>query len=176
VEVQAIGNLKSAVPSRLVSIPRHLLHVGLDDLPGLGVSESARAALRGLLADLPLVPNAGSSAQLVGPASVTLPCLGVLARHVGQALRDSNLAIAHDRRRLHAERGKLLFLNAQLVADALALGDERPLREAVLFVSEVTASLHALLARREAAGLASFVATPEPLSDLAHWRLVDLNG
>ena len=163
------------MPSRLVQIPRHLLHAGLDDLPGLGVGESARAALRGLLADLPLVPDAGSSAQLVGPPSVTLPCLAVVARHVGQGLRDSNLAIAHDRRRLHTERGKLLFLSAEVLTEALAQGDERASHEAVLFVSDVAASLRVLLARREAAGLASFVTTPEPMRELVHWRLVNLN-
>ena len=162
--------------SRLVHIPRSLLHVGLDDLPGFGVNESARVALRALLADLPEVPDAASSAQLVGPPRVTLPCLAVVARHVGQGLRDRNLAIAHDLRRLRAERHKLLFVTAQALDDALAQGDERPSRETVLFVSDVLPASLVLLTSRETVGLASFVTAPEPVSELAHWRVVNLDA
>jgi hypothetical protein len=147
------------VPSRPVYIPRHLLHVSLDDLPRLGVGQSSCAALRELLADLPLVPGAGSSAQLVGPPAVALPCLAVLARHVGQGLRDSNLAMAHDRRRLHAERRKLLFLSAQALADALAQGDGVGARPP---------------GQPRGAGLVSFVTTLWPMPELAHWRQVHL--
>ena len=67
----------------LTRIPRELLHVGLDDLSTLGVPDQARAALRALLADLPRVPDASLSAQLIGSREVTLPCLAVLARHAG---------------------------------------------------------------------------------------------
>lgn len=159
---------------RLVRIPRHLLHVGLDDLANLRVPEVAHDAVRSLLADLPLVPDASSSAQLVGPPAVTLPCLVVLARHVGQGLRDSNLAVAHDRERLRVVRNKLVFLSGDALAEVLAQGDERPSREAVLFVSDTTDALRELLAARDAAGLASFVTTTVPLSHLAHWRQVQV--
>ena len=165
---------RSVVQPRLVRIPRHLLHVGLEDLASLGVPELAHDALRGLLADLPLVPDARSSAQLVGPPAVTLPCLAVLARHVGQGLRDTNLAIAHDRERLRAVRRKLVFLTGGALAEVLAHGDERPAHEAVLFVFEATAAGRDLLAARDAAGLASFVTTAAALIDLAHWHQVDL--
>jgi hypothetical protein len=165
------------VQSRLVRIPRHLLHVGLDDLSQLGVPSTARDALRALLADLPLVPDASSSAQLVGPSAITLPCLAVLARHVGQGLRDQNLAIGHeDRERLRLERAKLVFLTADALADAIAHGDERPLHEAVVFVVETTAAALPLLASRDAAGLATYVTAQAPSADLAHWRCVNLTA
>ena len=168
--------LKKRVQPRVVRIPRHLLHVGLEDLASLGVPGLARDALRALLADLPLVPDASSSAQLVGPPAVTLPALAVLARHVGQGLRDTNLAIAPDRERLRAVRRKLVFLTGEALAEVLARGDERPAREAVLFVVETTAAVRDLLAARDAAGLASFVTAAAALTDLAHWRQVDLSA
>jgi hypothetical protein len=164
------------VQPRLVRIPRQLLHVGLEDLASIGVPELAHDALRGLLAELPLVPDASSSAQLVGPPAVTLPCLAILARHVGQGLRDTNLAIAHDRERLRAGRRKLVFLTGEALAEVLAQGDQRPGREAVLFVFETTAAGRDLLAARDAAGLASFVTAAAPLTYLAHWRQVDLTA
>ncbi len=160
--------------SHLVQIPKHLLHLGLDDLSQLGVPTAARDALRALLADLPLVPDATSCAQLVGPPAITLPCLAVLARHIGQGLRDRNLAIAHDRERLSAERAKLIFLTADALAEAISQGDDRPAHEVVVFVAETTASLTPLLASRDAAGLATYVTTQSPIADLAHWRRVDL--
>ena len=158
----------------LVRIPRDLLHVGLDDLTGLGVPDQARAALRGLLADLPLVPDAALSTQLIGPRQITVPCLAVLARHVGQGLRDHNLSLAHDRARLHVERRKLAFMDAEAIAAGLASGDERPATEAVLFVVNCTPRLLDLLAARESAGLASFVTAVKALPRLAHWRTVNL--
>jgi hypothetical protein len=157
-----------------VHIPKHLLHVKLDDLSQLGVPAAARDALRALLADLPLVPDATCSAQLIGPAAIALPCMAVLARHIGQGLRDRNLAMAHDREWLAAERAKLVFLPANALAHALARGDVRPAHEAVVFVAETIAALRPLLAARDAAGLATYVTARSPIADLAHWRLVDL--
>ena len=101
----------------IVRIPRELLYVGFDDLASLGVPASAQAALRALVADLPLVPDGASSAQLIGARSVALPCLAALARHVVQGLRDHNLTLAHDRPRLRAERRKLLFYDAAAVLE-----------------------------------------------------------
>ena len=151
---------------RLVRIPRHLLHIALDDLP-----PESRAALVPLLADLPLVPDASASAQLIGPAEATLACLAVLARHVGQGLRDANLAIAHDRARLSQERHKLVFLTgAQLELD-VAGGATRPALETALFVSECSGALLELLGERHARGLVSFVTAAQPLTD---WRMIDL--
>jgi hypothetical protein len=161
---------------RLVRIPRHLLHVGLDDLGSLGVAEPARDALRGLLADLPMVPDASSSAQLIGEPAVTLPGLAVLARHVGQGLRDHNLSMAHDRARLGSERGKLVFLSHDALLEALSSRDERPGDEAVLFVSEARDPVCSLLKQRDARGLASFVTAGAPLAALAGWRTVDLRA
>jgi len=151
-----------------------LLHVELGDLGRLGVAEPAQSALRALLADLPLVPDASFSADLVGPAAVTLPCLAVLARHVGQGLRDHNLALAHDRPRLHLERRKLVFLEAAVLEDVLAAGDERPIHEAVLFVRGTTPVVLELLGQRSADGRASFVTSTSPVAALAHWRQVHL--
>jgi len=161
---------------RLVRIPRHLLRVELDDLRQLGVPEHARAALVALLADLPDVPDASARAELIGPAAVTLPCLAVLARHVGQGLRDHNLSLAHDRPRLSIERRKLVFLSAEALDEVLADGDARPAQEAALFVLGATAAILDLLSAREARGLASFVATTSPLPALGHWRHVHLDG
>jgi hypothetical protein len=158
----------------LVRIPRHLLHVSFDDLSGLGVPQPATDALRALLADLPLVPHAALSAQLIGPPQVTLPCLAVLARHVGQGLRDHNLALAHDRPRLHAERRKLAFLDAGAVMAAIANGDPRPASETVLFVVDGIPDVVDVLAAREIAGLASFVTSSAELPGLGHWRTVRL--
>jgi hypothetical protein len=128
------------------------------------------------MADLPLVPDASSSAQLIGEPAVTLPCLAVLARHVGQGLRDHNLAMAHDRARLHVERRKLVFLSHDALVEALSQRDERPTREAVLLVSEASASVCDLLEQRNRLGLASFVTAPGPLAALAGWRRIDLSG
>ena len=158
----------------LARIPRELLHVELDDLPSFGVPDSAGAALRALLADLPAVPRATDSAQLVGPRQVTLPCLAVLARRVGQGLRDHNLTLAHDRTRLQLERRKLAFLDADEVTAALARGDARPGNEAVLFVLECTSQLTDLLTARESRGLASYVTAERTLRGLAHWRRCSL--
>jgi hypothetical protein len=160
---------------KLVRIPRHLLHAELDGLSQLGVSERARDALRALLADLPLVPDASLSAVLRGPESVTLPCLAVLARHVGQGLRDYNLSLAADRPRLHLERRKLIFLEAPVLENVLATGDQRPRQEAVLFAIDTTPMVLDLLAVRDASGLASFLTSPQPVAGFAHWRQLDLN-
>jgi hypothetical protein len=160
------------VPGRLVQIPRHLLHIGFEDLGQFDVPEPKQAALRALLADLPLGPDASSSAQLVGPPEVCLPCLAVLARHVGQGLRDHNLSIAHDPTRLRVERHKLIFVDTATLLAALADGDTRLRSESVLFASNAEPELVGLLSARESAGLASFVATSRPLAALRHWRQV----
>jgi hypothetical protein len=106
---------------------------------------------------------------------VTLPCLAALARHVGQGLRDHNLSLAHDRRRLSEERRKLIFLDAEALDEILASGDERPSREAALFIVGTTPTVLDLLAERHAKGLASFLTSTAPVAALAHWRQVDLN-
>src|SRR5207302_7252805 len=123
-----------------------------DQLAEHGVSQAARDRLRSLIADLPLVPTAELSAQLIGPSEVTLPCLAVLARHVGQGLRDQNLSFAHDRARLSLERGKLIFMDGTELAQIV---DERLARETVLFVFNANSAVVDLLIEREAAGLAS---------------------
>ena len=175
--MRATGRRYAAgVDPPLVRIPRELLHVALDDLPGLGVPDAARAALRALLADLPMVPEASLSAQLIGPPAVTLPCLAVLARHVGQGLRDHNLSLAHDRPRLRLERRKLAFLDAAAVAAAHGSGDPRLATEAVLFVVNCTPTLMDLLATRESAGLATFVTATAGFPLLNHWRTVHLDA
>jgi len=156
----------------LVRIPRSLLHVSLDDLEALGVAHEARARLRALLADLPLLPTAEHSALLVGEPRLTLACLAVVARHVGQGLRDYNLSLAHDRGRLRLERRKLVFMDSAELARAVNDGDQRPIQEAVLFVSNTSGDVVSLLAEREARGLASFAAADRPLDGLAHWRTV----
>lgn len=122
------------------------------------------------------MPDAALSAQLVGPPETTLPCLAVLARHIGQGLRDHNLTLAHDRPRLRAARGKLVFLDGAALAEVVAGGDERPAREAVLCLAGATADLCQLLAAREAMQLASFVTAPAPMPCLSHWRRVHLSG
>jgi hypothetical protein len=162
------------VEPRLVRIPRPLLHFELAELPRLGVPEPARVALRELIADLPLVPDASTCAQLIGPPAVTLPCLAALARHVGQGLRDYNLRLVQDRSRLRAERCKLVFLDGDALAQLIGLGDPRPAHETVLFVAGAQPRVLDLLAQRERAGLASFVTTAVPLANLEHWRYVDL--
>ena len=144
--------------SSLVRIPRHLLHVQLDDLQDLGIAPAVHDALRALIADLPLLPGRADSAQVIGPPEVTLPSLAVLARHIGQGLRDYNLTLAGDRARLRAERRKLLFLDAESLEAALAAGDPCPAQEAVLFVGNAAPSLGDLFRTREANGLASFIA------------------
>jgi hypothetical protein len=128
------------------------------------------------LADLPLVPDASMSAQLIGPPEVALACLAVLARHVGQGLRDHNLTMAHDRAKLRSDRQKLIFLESSALLAALADGDERPLHEAVLFALNATPALAALLEERTATGLASFVTSRTPQPALGHWRTVNLGG
>lgn len=160
------------VEPRLVRIPRHLLHIEFDDLARLGIPDNKRAALRGLLADLPLLPRAEHSAQLIGAPDVTLPCLAVLARHVGQGLRDHNLSLAHDRHALRTQRQKLLFLDAAALHAVIESGDQRPAHEAVLFVVNATPGLVPLLESRAARDLASFVTEEARLNDLAHWRAV----
>ena len=157
--------------AKTVRIPHNLLHIELDDL-----TQSARAALRPLLADLPLVPDASHSAVLVGPARATLLCLAVLARHVGQGLRDHNLSLTHDRQRLTAERCKLIFLESAALAELLSTGDGRLQHEAVLFVIEPTPGVLDLLAKREANGLASFVTSTQPPAGLRHWRHMHLEA
>jgi hypothetical protein len=157
---------------RLVRIPRHLLHVELDDLERLGVTAAHRAQLRALLADLPQVPEAQHSAQIVGPAEVALPMLAVVARHVGQGLRDANIALrVADRERLRAERRKLAFVSECALVD-LGSDEARYAGEAALFVVGGTHSTVPLLLSREAQGLVSFVTTESPLEELAHWRRV----
>jgi hypothetical protein len=154
------------VEARLVRIPRHLLHIQLDEL-----TPSQRSALLPLLADLPAVPDATLSAQLIGPPHATLACLAVLARHVGQGLRDYNLTLAHDAARLKEARRKLVFLSGAELQSVLAAADARPEHEAVVFVHDSTPALRALLEQRHSRGLASFVAAREPLMP---WRRVDL--
>jgi hypothetical protein len=161
---------------KLVQIPRHLLHVELDDLGQLGVSKHAREALRAVLADLPLVPGAADSAVLLGRPQVTLACLAVLARHVGQGLRDHNLTLAADKARLHVERRKLIFLDAVALDEILASDDQRPRLEAVVFVAGTSPRVLELFAQREAQALASFVTSTSPVAGLARWRHLHLEG
>jgi hypothetical protein len=155
---------------RLVRIPRHLLHVELDDLERLGVPPAYRARVRAFVADLPAVPGARYSAQLVGPQDVTLPALAVVARRVGQGLRDANIALRDaGRERLRVERRKLAFVDA----DALLTPEsDRYMREAALFVVGATAEAVPLLLEREEQGRVSFVATEVALEALAHWRRI----
>jgi hypothetical protein len=156
----------------LVRIPRSLLHVSLDDLEALGVPHETRARLLALLANLPLLPTAEHSALLAGEPRLMLACLAVLARHVGQGLRDYNLSLAHDRGRLRLERRKLVFMDAAELAEVVNDGDQRPIQEAVLFVRNASGQVVSLLAEREARGLASFVTADGPLDGLAHWHSV----
>ncbi len=157
--------------ARLVRIPRHLLHITIDQLAEHGVSQAARDQLRSLIADLPVVPPAELSAQLIGPSEVSLPCLAVLARHVGQGLRDHNLTFAHDRARLRLDRSKLIFMDGTELAQIV---DERLARETVLFAFDAIPAVVDLLIEREAVRLASFVTTAAPFPELAHWRIVQL--
>lgn len=167
--------MRSSAEARLVRIPRALLHLGLDDLAAHGVPDDARSALRALIADLPLVPGAASSAALVGAPEVTLPCLVVLARHVTQGLRDHNVALMHDSARLQAERLKLVFLPGAELASLLAAGDRRPWREAVVCVAAPTPATSDLFASRDAAGRATFIAVEDDTAVPSHWRVVRLS-
>jgi hypothetical protein len=154
--------------------------VTLDDLPGLGVSERSRAALVALLADLPHIPVAGDSALLIGTPETTLACLAVLARHIGQALRDHNAALLHDRARLRAERLKLGFLSQRELTDEAAVLERALREEAALFVQGLSyplpPELTSILDVRCARGLASFAssALAPPEGVLSGWRRVSL--
>ena len=148
-------------------IPPHLLHITVDDLP-----VPVRARLLPPLADLPQLPAAADSAQLIGPSAVTLPALAVLARHIVQGLRDHNLTLAHDRPRLRRERRRLLFFDAAAVIEGAAEAET----ESVLCVADATPRVVPVALVREATGLASFVTTACPLERLAHWRLIDLGA
>jgi hypothetical protein len=154
------------VEPRLVRIPRHLLHLRLDEL-----AEPARSALLPLLADLPAVPDASLSAQLIGAPDDALRCLAVLARHVGQGLRDYNLTLAHDPVRLKEARCKLVFLSGTELEAALESGAPRLEREAVLFVHDAAPAVRRLLHERHKHGLASFVTARAPLMP---WRTIEL--
>jgi hypothetical protein len=120
------------------------------------------------------VPDAAACAQLIGLPAVTLPCLAVLARHVGHGLRDHNLRLVQDLSRLNRERCKLVFLDGDAIVELMRMGDPRPGRETVVFVAGANPRVLELLAQRERAGLASFVTTAVPLGELEHWRYVDL--
>jgi hypothetical protein len=146
--------------------------VQFDDLRDLGAPVSTRTALRALLADLPLVPTAADNAQVIGPPDVVVPSLAVLARHVGQGLRDHNLRLAHDRDSLRAERRKLAFVDADSLIEGLFDGNEAPADVAVLFVANASSAVLPLLERREANNLASFIGTAAPIGALSHWRSV----
>jgi len=150
----------------LQRIPRELLYIGLDDL-----DEPTRSKLLPLLADLPQVPDATNSAQLIGPPSITLPCLAVLARHIVQGLRDHNLTLAHDRARLTAERRKLLFYDSA----GLSTSDARLARECVLCLADASEADVHLLLLRERAGLASFISARTALRELSQWRQISLS-
>lgn len=160
------------VTERFVRIPRQFLHVRFEDLDELGVPMSTRTALRALLADLPLVPTAAESAQVIGPPEIVVPSLAVLARHVGQGLRDHNLTLAHHQPTLRAMRRKLAFVDAESLAEGLSDGAEDPAEIAVLFVTNASSDVVTLLARREANNLASFIGSDTPLEALRHWRLL----
>ncbi len=146
-------------------IPRHLLHITLDDLPA-----QVRSRVLPLIADLPRVPTAADSALLIGPSATTLPALAVVARHVVQGLRDHNLSLAHDRDRLRLERRKLLFV------DPAGVDSDPGVRDVcVLCLVDADAAMEPLLAARRAAGLASFVTAPVPLPFASDWRVVDVS-
>jgi hypothetical protein len=124
-----------------------------------------RDTMREVLADLPLVPDASSSAQLIGPREIALPCLAVLARHVVQGLRDFNLTLAHDRPRLRSDRRKLLFLDPEAF-----LGADQ---EAVVCIVDATPALIDRLTVREKRGLATFITATTPIMP---WRTVRLRS
>jgi hypothetical protein len=147
-------------------IPRQFLYLTLDDLP-----ESSRAALLPLIADLPLVPTAEHSCQVIGPTDLTLPCLAVLARHVVQGLRDHNLTLAHDRHRLHHERHKLLFYDEP----ALLQAPPTSTTEAILCLLDPSPASVPLLTTRHSANLATFIATAHPVPQLPAWHQIHLD-
>jgi hypothetical protein len=146
-------------------IPRQFLHLTLEDLP-----EPSRATLLPLIADLPLVPSAAHSCQIVGPTDRTLRCLVVLARHVVQGLRDYNLTLAHDRHRLHQERRKLLFYDEPALLEAPCSS----LTEAILCLVDPSPASVPFLTSRHATNLATFIATSHPLPQLPTWRQIHL--
>lgn len=100
--------------------------------------------------------------------------MAVLARHVTQGLRDHNIALMHDRSRLQTERLKLVFLAGAELAALIDEGERRLEREAVLFTLGAPPAVLALLASRERAGHASFVAVEQVPPVLANWRQVSL--
>ena len=126
---------------KLVQMPVDLLHVGADDLPGLGVDP---ALLRQLDAYFARCPDATESLAIFGPpAAGTRELLMVLARQVGAGLRDENIHLRERGGDLEAGRKKLCYLPGSALAEALRDPAARQTlgREAACFLQDVDAAL-----------------------------------
>jgi hypothetical protein len=165
---------------KLVRMPRHLLAVEPEDLPGLGVAPGLAAAVAALAGG---DPDAIPSLAILGPREAgTTPALMLLARRVGARLRDDNIRLRDSGGDLAAGRKALCYLPGADLAAALARPDARRAlhAEAAVFVQDLDDSgrasdgeVCALVAARRERRLRTFVSadpgrlSPRLLSALA---------
>ena len=151
---------------KLVQMPAHLLHVDVDDLPGLGV---APALLKRFDEFRARCLEAPASLAIFGPpAAGTRELLMVLARHIGAALRDENIKLRDRGDDLQTGRKKLCYLPGSALSEALRDPAARRTleREAACFLQDLDAAFHAgvspapvldLLEARQVAGRPTFL-------------------
>jgi hypothetical protein len=155
---------------KLVQMPTDLIHVDVDDLPARGVDFALVAQLRAYLDN---DPAARSSLAILAPVDRgSRELLMVVARRLGAALRDENIALRERGGDLQAGRNKLCYLPGSALADALS--DDAAHRtlaaEAACFFDDVPADqigrLLLLVDERSAHHLPTHLsADPGPLPD-----------
>ncbi len=122
---------------KLVQMPRELLHVEPDDLPGLGVDGRL---LAGLEAHLARANSDDVGLAILAPAEAgTRELLMVLARRVGAALRNENIGRRDRGGDEEAGYKRLCYLPGGVLAQALGmLRSGRALRsEAACFIQDL---------------------------------------
>lgn len=125
---------------KLVQMPTDLLRLQDADLDNVGLDPSLLAVFR---AYLPRAVDDQHGLAILAPAGAGgHRLLMVLARRIGAALRDANIALRDGGGDLRAERKKLCYLPGGVLGEALSLPDARRelLREAACFVQDLDAA------------------------------------
>ena len=125
---------------KLVQMPTSLLHLQDADLDDAGLDPSLLAAFR---AYLPQAPDDQHGLAILAPAGAGgRRLLMVLARRIGAALRDANIALRDGGGDLKAGRKKLCYLPGSTLGAALQLPAARRelVREAACFLQDLDAA------------------------------------
>lgn len=148
---------------KLVQMPTNLLHIEEADLSVAGYDAGLLAGVRSYLPEL--AADRRGAAILTPAGRGGRQVLMLIARRVGAALRDENIAVRDGGGDMTVRKKRLCYLPGQLLGGALDLAAARTAlaSEAACFLQDLEAAavppdaVLALLDRRLGAGLPTFV-------------------